>query len=252
MRALLPKPVDDADVHGFYATDWLGPGGLRVNFISSVDGAAHAAGRSAGLQTPGDNRVFAALRDLADVVLVGAGTAMIEGYRAVAMPERRRAIRRDHGLREVLPIAVISRSLRLDPESPLFAGAAPGARTIVLTCAAAPAEQRSALAAVADVVVCGDEVIEPERVRRALEDRGFTRILSEGGPIAFAELVAGGVVDELCVSMSPMLVGPGPGRIIDGPAQWKAAVPLTLAGLLEEDGALFARYRVGSSPVDGG
>jgi riboflavin biosynthesis pyrimidine reductase len=243
MRALLPTPADEVDLHAFYAEDWLAGGGLRVNFVASVDGAAQAEGRSEGLQTRGDNRVFAALRDLADVVLAGAGTVTIEGYRAVKVSERRKAIRRDYGLRESLPTAVVSRSLRFDPESALFTDAAPDARTIVLTCETAPVERRIALARVADVLICGGSAVDPVLARRALEERGLTRILSEGGPIAFGSLAVAGVVDELCLSITPMLVGPGPTRIVDGTAPWPAARELTLAGLLEEDGALFARYR---------
>jgi riboflavin biosynthesis pyrimidine reductase len=244
MRALLPTADDAVDVHAFYATDWLEAGGVRVNFVMSADGAAQAGGKSEGLQTRGDNVVFAALRDLADVVLAGAGTATIEGYRAITVSARRQAIRRDCGLLTTLPTAIISRSLRFDPESALFGDdPGPGARTILLTCEAAPIERRSALDRVADVAICGGELVEPVLARRALEDRGLTRILSEGGPTAFADLALGGVVDELCLSQSPLLVGPGPTRITAGPATWPGSLSLTLAGLLEEDGALFLRYR---------
>jgi riboflavin biosynthesis pyrimidine reductase len=242
MRVLLPSPVEEVDVHAFYAADWLEPGGVRVNFVASVDGAAHAAGRSAGLQTPGDNRIFAALRDLADVVVAGAGTVTAEGYRPIIVSEPRRSIRRAYGFHDVLPTAVISRTLRVDASAPLFVDAVNHARTIVLTCDAAPVEQRTALERVADVVICGAETVDPTLVRSALEDRGLRRILSEGGPTAFADLVAGGVVDELCLSLSPVLVGPGPARITAG-ARWEAPVGLRLVGLLEEDGALFLRYR---------
>jgi riboflavin biosynthesis pyrimidine reductase len=244
MRALLPPSNDEIDVHAFYAADWLDDGGVRVNFVSSADGAAQAEGKSEGLQTAGDNRVFAALRDVADVILAGAGTVTIEGYRAVVVSDKRRAIRRDLGLREVLPTAVISRSLRLNPDSALFTDAVPDARTIVLTCDAAPAERRAALEKVADVAICGGETVDVPLARAALEQRGLTRILSEGGPTAFAQLMAGGVVDELCLSLSPMLVGPGPTRITAGAELWEQSVALRLTGLLEEDGALFLRYRV--------
>lgn len=244
MRALLPEPADDVDVHAFYADGWLDSGGLRVNFVSAVDGAAQAGGRSAGLQTPGDNRIFAALRDLADVVLAGAGTVVAEGYRPVRVSERRRAVRRNLGLSDAVPIAVTSRNLRLDPTSALFAAAPAGARTIVLTCDAAPADRRAALAEVADVVSCGEDDAQPALVRAALHERGLRRVLSEGGPTAFAALAAApGIVDELCLSLSPLLAGPGPGRITVG-AQWGAARDLELRGLLEEDGALFLRYRL--------
>nr|WP_234971298.1 pyrimidine reductase family protein [Jatrophihabitans endophyticus] len=244
MRALLPEIADDVDLHAWYARDWLDRGGVRVNFVSSVDGASAAGGVSKGLQTPGDNRVFAALRDLADVVLVGSGTAHAEGYRAVAFSARRRAVRREHGLRETMPIAVLSSSLRLESDAALFAGADPAARTLVLTCAAADPDRRRALAAVADVVDCGDDAVEPALARRALVERGLTRILSEGGPSVLAGLAAAGVADELCLTLSPLLAGPGPGRIVAG-AGWDDPRPLVLTGLLEEDGALFCRYRVG-------
>src|SRR3954452_4348845 len=112
MRALLPEPVDDVDLHAFYAAGWLDSGGLRVDFVCSADGAAQAEGRSAGLQAPGDNRVFVALPDLAAAVLVGAGTARPERYRGTRLPPQRLAVRRQYGLRETLPTAVTSRSLR--------------------------------------------------------------------------------------------------------------------------------------------
>jgi riboflavin biosynthesis pyrimidine reductase len=244
MRALLPEPADDMDVHDWYAADWLEVGGLRVNFVSSADGAAQADGRSAGLQTPGDNRVFAALRDLADVVVVGAGTVTIEGYRAVRVSPERAAIRHRHGLRDVLPTAVISRSLRLDPHAALFTAAPAGARTIVLTCAAASADRRAALEQVADVAVCGAGKVEPALARAALEERGLTRILSEGGPTTFGYFLESQMADELCLSLTPILVGPGPTRIVTGPAGWDEPIGIRLAGLLEEDGALFLRYRI--------
>ena len=246
MRALLPVPdrdVEDVDVHDHYADGWLEAGGVRANFVSSADGAAHAGGTSAGLQTPGDNRVFAALRDLADVVLVGAGTAVAESYRPARLDDRRLAVRARFGLSPHLPVAVVSRSLRLDPAAALFA-AAPPARTIVLTCTEAPQAARRALAEVADVVDCGVATVDPAQARSALETRGLRRILSEGGPSAFAEQVAAGVVDELCLSIAPLLIGPGPARVTGG-EPWTAAAALQLVGLLEEDGALFARYRIG-------
>jgi riboflavin biosynthesis pyrimidine reductase len=243
MRVLLPSPADEVDVHAFYADHWLEPGGLRVNFIASADGAASAAGKSAGLQTPGDNLIFAALRDLADVVVAGAGTVTAEGYRAITVPEPRRSIRRAYGLRDALPTAVVSRTLRLDPSASLFVDAGGESRTIVLTCEAAPADRLAALGRVADVVICGGDAVEPARARAALEERGHSRLLSEGGPTAFADFVAGGVVDELCLTVSPLLIGPGPVRVTAG-AQWDGPAGLALVGALEEDGALFLRYRV--------
>lgn len=245
MRALFPHPEDDVDVHARYADGWLDGGGLRADFVSSADGAVTVAGLSRGLQTRGDNRVFAALRDLADVVLVGGGTARAEGYAAVH-PSGERLRRRQHfGLAPVLPTAVVSRSLRLDPTAPLFTDADPDARTVVLTCEAGDADVRAELERVADVIACGDEDVDLGAARDALERRGLRRILCEGGPTLFADLCRAAVVDELCLSVTPFLAGPGPGRITAG-AIWPVTagdlVRLRLAGLLEEDGALFCRY----------
>ena len=245
MRALLPRAGAEVDVHEFYARDWLDGGGLRANFISSVDGAATVAGLSGGLQTAGDNRVFAALRDLADVVLVGAGTARAEGYAAIQLSAERRATRDRLGLAQTLPTAIVSRSLRLDPGAALFTDTEPGARTIVLTCQAGDPAVRAALDDVADVVVCGDTGVDLAEARGALAERGLRRILCEGGPTLFADLTHAGLLDELCLTVSPLLAGPGPTRITAG-AIWPLSAGerhlLGLSGLLEEDGALFCRY----------
>ncbi len=237
-------PADDVDVHLWYARDWLDRGGLRLNFVASVDGAATAEGLSGGLQTAGDNRVFAALRDLADVVVAGAGTVRAEGYRPIDVTASRRAVRRDHGLSEALPTTVISRSLRLDPSSALFTAAPADARTIVITSTAGDVEVLAALRDVADVIVAGDQDVDLVAARAALEDRGLTRILCEGGPTIFGDLAHARVVDELCLSVTPLLVGPGAPRIVAGRTWGGDLIPLALTGLLEEDGALFCRYRL--------
>lgn len=243
MRALLPSPDPEVDVHEFYARDWLAPGGLRVNFVCSADGAATEQGRSAGLQTSGDNTVFDALRDLADVVLAGAGTVRTEGYGHVRLPAARLAARRRHGLADALPTAVVSRSLDLDPHADLFT-ATGAARTIVLTCAAADPGARAALAGVSDVIICGEQSVDLALARARLAERGLTRILCEGGPTMFAQLARAGVADELCLSVTPMLSGPGARRIVAGDLWPGGPRPLQLVGLLEEDGALFCRYRL--------
>ncbi|PZS19377.1 MAG: pyrimidine reductase family protein [Pseudonocardiales bacterium] len=244
MRALVPSPVDDVDLHAFYGADWLDGGGLRVNFVVSVDGAATQGGASRGLQTRGDNRIFAALRDLADVVVAGAGTVRTEGYSAIELSARRRAIRAEYGLPAQLPTAVVSRSLRLDPAATLFTAASGTARTIVITCAAGDSIVRAELEQVAEVVVCGGDTVDLPAARAALAERGLTRVLCEGGPTLFADLAQAGVVDELCLSISPLLSGPGARRAVAGQPWHDAPRALTLAGLLEEDGALFCRYRV--------
>jgi riboflavin biosynthesis pyrimidine reductase len=242
MRALLPEPVESVDLHEFYGRGWSDVGGVRVNFVSSVDGAAAANGLSRGLQTPGDNKVFAALRDLADVIVVGAGTARDEGYRPSKPSAARRTKRAEHGFPDVPAIAVVSRSLDLDPTAALFTEAT--VKTIVLTVASGDEAVRNALALVADVVICGEHEVDLHLALNALRERGHRRLLCEGGPHLFTDMAAAGVADELCLSLSPLLVGPHERAITAGVAWGGEPQALSLTGLLEEDGALFARYRL--------
>ncbi len=256
MRLLLPSPADDRstpDLHAHYATDWLDEGGVRVNFISSVDGAGTANGLSRGLQTPGDNAVFAVLRDLADVILVGAATAAAESYQPSNPPERRRAIRRAYGLAEAPAIAVMSASLELDLSSPLYSSP-DQAPTLILTGSSAPIGRRNDIIDLAggkanlqliETPSDGSGGVDFAAAVAGLRKLGYRRILCEGGPRLFGAGVAAGAVTELCLSYSPMLIGPDAQRIIGGqPWPADAAVRLALTGLLTEDDALFARYAI--------
>jgi riboflavin biosynthesis pyrimidine reductase len=136
----------------------------------------------------------------------------------------------------------VTRTLRLDLTAPLFTEAAPRSRTIVITCAAAPAGAREQAAEVADVIVAGDDEVDLAAALKALADRGLGRVLCEGGPHLFGDLAAAGLADELCLTLSPLLAGPGAARIIAGPP-FDAARPLRLAHLLTtDDSFLYARY----------
>ena len=245
MRTLLPSPsagdrqdMDQHDLERAYAY----PGGrawLRANMVASVDGAASAQGRSGGLSSPADKRVFRALRALADVIVVGAGTARAERYAAVTPEETAPAERTARGQTPTPAIAVVTSRLDLDPDSPLFAGAP--SRSLVLTCAAADPHRLAALRRVADVVVAGAKTVDLAVALDALAERGLTRMLCEGGPALLAQVAAAGRLDELCLTVTPLLTGGDAGRILAGP---ELARPLRLAHLLEEDGSLFARWRV--------
>jgi riboflavin biosynthesis pyrimidine reductase len=239
MRRLLPVPADEVNLTSAYA---LPPGAarhLRANFVCSADGAVSLAGRSGGLSGPADKRVFAVLRDLADVVLVGAGTARAEGYRPARPDAARRATRRAAGLAEVPTIALVSSELALDPDWPVLAEAE--ARTIVVTHEAAPAAPREALAGVADFVVAGTDRVDLAAALDQLAARGLARVLCEGGPMLFGSLLAADLVDELCLTVSPLVAGPGAGRIVAG-APVDGAQPTRLVHVLEGGGSLFLRY----------
>ncbi|HMA46809.1 MAG TPA: pyrimidine reductase family protein [Frankiaceae bacterium] len=238
MRALLPAAAGEVDLDAAYAVPasrWV-----RANVVSSADGGAEIGGRSGPLGGPADRRVFGLLRQLADVVLVGAGTVRAEGYGPVRMPPARRAARQAAGLAPVPPVAVVSARLDLDPSSVLFTEAE--ARPIVLTGGGSPADRRARLGELADVIVRGDGAVDAAAALEALAARGLGRVLCEGGPSLLGTLARDGLLDEMCVTLAPLLAGPDHLRVVEG-ARWPTPRRLRLAHVLEEDGALFLRYQ---------
>jgi riboflavin biosynthesis pyrimidine reductase len=143
------------------------------------------------------------------------------------------------------PIAVLSGRLDLDPAGPLLAAAPAGARTIVITAESAPADRRAEVARHADVIIGGEHEVSAAAAVSALASRGYREILAEGGPHLLGQLAAAGLIDELCVTLSPVLAGGPAGRIIQGPA----SVPgrLTLAHVLAEGDYLLCRYLLARS-----
>jgi riboflavin-specific deaminase-like protein len=245
VRRLLPPPgAHDEAVLGDEALvdAYRPPAGrfLRVDFVTSLDGAVSVEGRSGGLGSPGDRRVFRTLRALADVVLVGHGTAAAEGYRPVLPDSPVGRLRASLGRPATAPIAVVSRRASLSPDDQLVTDAI--TPTLLVTCAAADADRRAALAAAGvQVLVCGDDDVDLTVAIEALAGRGLEHVLCEGGPALLRSALDAGVVDELDLSIAPALVGTGP-RLLDGPLP--GVVRCDLRQLLEEDGTLFARYAV--------
>ncbi|MEW1723045.1 pyrimidine reductase family protein [Streptomyces sp. NPDC093109] len=215
---------------------------LRANMVSTLDGAAAHDGRSQLLSSAADMRVFGTLRALADAVVVGAETVRLEGYRPARARDAFAARRAAAGQGPAPVIAVVSAGLGLDFTAPLFTE--PLVPTLVLTGDAAPAERiRAAREAGAEVLIAGDGPgVDPVRALHALAERGLVRLLTEGGPRLLGQFVAAGVLDELCLTVSPALTAGAAQRIAGGPGP---AVPerFALASLLEQDGFLFTRYR---------
>lgn len=218
---------------------------LRMNFISSLDGAATRDGRSGELGDPADRRLFDLLRRPADVVLLGAGTARIEGYGAMRLVDDAVAWRTDAGLAPHPTLALVTRSLDLDPSSPMFTDAP--ARPIVYTVASAPASRRKTLAEVADVVIVGDEDADGLRIRRDLADRGLHRIHSEGGPHLFGAMLAAGAVDALHLTLAPSLEVGTAGRIARPVIPDAPSLPARarLASVLRAGDELLLHYLLG-------
>lgn len=212
---------------------------VRVNFVTSLDGGSTVDGVSGGLGGPADKTVFDVLRRLADVVLVGAGTIRDEGYGAMRLDVDAASWRDEHDLPLHPVFAIVSGSLDLDPRSDVFT-AAP-VRPVVLTTERADPGARAALEPLADIVVCGADHVEPRRAIDALTDRGLHQILCEGGPSLFGSFIAADAVDELCLTISPRLVGGDSVRIAGGPASDRPR-DLRLQHLLRSDDLLLSRY----------
>ncbi len=208
---------------------------LRANFIASADGAVTVDGLSAGLHGPGDKEIFDSLRTVCDALIVAAGTIRAENYDALRPPAPAKAWRAAHGLPEFPLMVIVSRSLDLDLEQLVFADAP--IRPIVVTTTRAPIAK---VEKAADVIAVGDDEVDLAAAVRELHARGATQLLCEGGPHLFDALIAADLVTELCLTVSPLLVGGGPGRISAGATA--SARRMSLRHVLTREDMLFLRY----------
>lgn len=244
MRAFLPEAKDTVDLVEAYAVPTSIPDDrpfVRCNMISTLDGAITLNGRSGVLGGPADRQVFQTLRSLTDVIVVGAGTVRAEGYGPARLgPDLREARQRREQSPEP-PIAVVTRSGNLDWSSPFFTEAE--ARPIVFTTSDSDDGARQRGGEVADFVVDGDVRVDPAHVLAYLHDTGYRSVLLEGGPGLNADFVHAGLLDELCLTLSPRLVaGDGP-RVLAGP-ELPDPLDVDVVHLLEEAGFLFCRLTV--------
>ncbi len=253
VRTVVPPAggeLSDEDLEHLY----LPPPGrhVRANFVLSLDGAVEVNGRSGPLGTDDDFRLFATLRALADVVLVGAETVRREGYGpgVLSGPRRRRRMARGKGPQPRL--AIVTASGNLDPGSRLFAGCGkPGyVPPLVFTGSALSAEHRKALSEVADVVVGEGRWVDLSEVLDELALQGHDWVLCEGGPTVLTELLHRRLVDELCLTHTAVVAGPGRAGLTNGlPLDQPIALGTDL--LIAGDGALLGRYPVKSPAAPG-
>ena len=211
-------PLDDDELRDLHVyPDTTSAPWVRVNFVSSIDGAVSADGTSAGLGTPADKRLFGVLRELADVILVGAGTVRAENYGGARVTAERRARRRERGQADAPPIAVVTASADIDPTSRLLTDTT--IAPLILTTADAPpgSEGRARGGGRAGSrtrrvhrAACGD----PRHPPRA---RPRTRCCARAGRRLFGQLLAADAVDELCLTTAPLLVAGTAPRIAFSP-----------------------------------
>ena len=237
---LWPEPLDDLGDDELLA-DLSNPSGpwLRVNFVSSVDGAATTAGVSGGLGDASDKRLFELLRRVSDVVLVGAGTVRAEGYGAMRVSGASADWRVKRGLAPHPVFAIVSGSLDLDPASTIFTDAP--VRPVIVTTGRASAASMARFDGLADLVVAGEETLDLRAALDALHDRGLMHVLNEGGPSLFGSLIEADAVDELCLTLSARLEAGDAPRIAHGALDVPAT--LRLERVLRHESTLLLRYR---------
>lgn len=203
---------------------------MRAGFVLSTDGGIAQDGGSRALQSPADLAAFRTLRAVTDAVVVGAGTARTEDYGPVRLRGDGLAWREAHSRPATPTLVLVSRSLDLDPGGRWAEGP-----SVVVTCAAAAGRERFP-----DVIVAGDDEVDLTDAVRQLAERGLTRLLCEGGPQLLTALLEEDLVDELCLTHTPRLLGPAPGLLTRALTR-----ELDLRHLVDGgDGVLLARYGV--------
>ncbi|AGP64970.1 hypothetical protein OEM_34350 [Mycobacterium intracellulare subsp. yongonense 05-1390] len=236
------RDLEDGELPRLYGYPEHDATWVRANFITSVDGGATSGGSSGAMGGPGDRFIFNLLRELADVIVVGAGTVRIEGYSGAQLSAAQRQHRQARGQSEVPPLAIVTKSGHLNRDMAVFT------RTevppLVLTCAAAAAQTRRLLSGVCEVLDCsgGDpEKVDEAALLAALGERGLRRILTEGGPMLLGSLIDRDMLDELCLTIAPYIVGGQARRIAAGPGQLLTG--MRCAHVLTDDaGYLYTRY----------
>ncbi|WP_280410989.1 pyrimidine reductase family protein [Nocardia asiatica] len=240
----LPNLVQSADLDDTALLELYeepgNPPWVRANFVVSVDGAVATVGSSSGLTSPFDQRVLKVLRDLSDVVLVGASTIRVEDYIGIRPTEAGKKWRLEHGLAAVPPIAVVTGRADIDPESRLLTNTLVPP-IILTTTSATPSKKQLLRDAGAQVIELGEDSISSRAILDTLAELGMNRIVCEGGPILTGQLVADDVLDELCVTTSPKLLAGESPRITR--SNQHVAVDMRCRHIIfDTDGAQLARW----------
>jgi riboflavin biosynthesis pyrimidine reductase len=213
---------------------------VRANFVITVDGMVELDGRSSSLSSEADRAAFMAMRAVADVVLVGAGTLRTENYGPVRLESAVQDRRRSRQQAPVPPLAIVSNRADLDPAARVFSG---DTKPFILTSATGAADHAE-LTGVAEVIACGDQSVDVAVALDELYARGLGRVLCEGGPALTRSLLGAALLDELCCSTSPVLAGAGHHGLL-GEEPLAEPVSLRLVSVLEGDDMLLARYQRG-------
>lgn len=240
MRELLPEPREDADLTRLLdRSDRVPPPDrpwVMANMVMSADGAFSVHGRSAGLSGAADREVFHTLRAAADVILVAAGTAREERYRRPITAAGLHPLRERAGLEPVPRLVVVSRSMSFPPDQPFLEGDGPDPLVLHPSDATVPAHMRGV-----ETVALGATSVDLPAALGLLRARGVEQVLCEGGPTLLGALQRTDLLDELFLTLSPVLVGGDRLGLLGDVAPQVA--PLELHRVLESGGHLFLTYR---------
>jgi riboflavin biosynthesis pyrimidine reductase len=239
MDQLLPHSSANIDTTTSVATEQRessdGPW-VMVNMATSIDGAIEIGGVSGSIGGEGDATLFRALRAIADVIVVGGGTARAENYGPPKLDEGAQAARKARGQAALPTLAVISASLGFDPADRLFEA---GHRPILLTKSSSPSQRLRALEPIADIERF-DEDVTPAKAVASLDNRGYKVVLVEGGPALNAQFVDADLIDELCLTIAPKLTAGSSRRLTWGDSD--AVRAMRLDRIFADDGELYLRY----------
>ena len=210
------------------------------HMVAGLDGTAAIGGKVDALSTDVDQKLFRQMRQIADVVLVGAETVRREGYGLVRLSDYAKAQRQALGKPPTPPIAVVTGSLQLDWSKKLFTHAPKYAPTTVITAASVDPERLAEAKRHAPVIIAGQQRVEPAAALQALADRGHKVVLCEGGPTLLGEFVTAGRLDELCLSIAPLIGGDNLPVILT--PQGIEISHFNLQNVMAEEHTLFLRY----------
>lgn len=215
---------------------------VYTNMIVAADGATAIDGLSGELGGDGDRMMFRALRAQADIILVGAGTARAEGYRPPKRNEAVDDIRRERGQQARPRLALVTRSLDLDPDMAIFDDDQPDTRPLVISSRRSWDERGDSVAERAEPIAAGDDDVDLGNALAQLRSRGAGRVLCEGGPSLNGQLVAGDLIDEWNLTIAPLLVGGDSTRAAVGPMPGGPPPGMVLDRVWLREDYLFCRW----------
>jgi len=215
---------------------------LALNMVATTDGKASFEGRTMGISSETDRQIFHNLRTQADAVMVGAGTVKAERYGPIVKTGELRAKREREGVASNPLAIIVSGSLSVPADVPLLQD--PDSRVAILT--QAHHELEDVKAQVDYLRSAGGPFDLRPLLRRLRTEYGVRSILCEGGPTLNESLLLYGLVDELFLTVAPVITGGADALTIVAGQPLPELVPTELIWVMEDGGELYLRYRIGA------